>query len=174
VFAFRIIESESEEFLRPPALETRVHQALKCLVCLAESEAPRRANELAQTTGIPPSETAKILYFLTWAGFISSKRGPNGGFWLRRSPTEIHVQDVMTFFQPPDEGDSGNSQDCILKVWQKKGGTVHPVFEKLSLSELVRESHRVVVSSDRVARRKAPADHLVKLRKRNRSKRQST
>lgn len=160
--------------MRPPALETRVHQALKCLVCLAESATPRRANELAQTTGIPPSETAKILYLLTWAGFISSKRGPNGGYWLRRPATEIHIQDVMAFFQRPDEADTGESQDSILKVWQKKGGTLHPIFEKLSLCELARESHRVVVASDRAGQGKTSAEPAVKSRKRNRTRRQST
>lgn len=160
--------------MRPPALETRVHQALKCLVCLAESATPRRANELARTTGIPPSETAKILYLLTWAGFISSKRGPNGGFWLRRPSTEIHIQDVMAFFQRPDEADTGSSEDSILKVWQKKGGTLHPIFEKLSLAELARESHKVVVSSDRAALQDSAAEQVVKSRKRNRITRQST
>jgi Rrf2 family protein len=160
--------------LRPPALETRVHQALKCLVCLAESAAPRRANELAQTTGIPPSETAKILYLLTWAGLISSKRGPNGGYWLRRPPTEIHIQDVMAFFQRPDEADAGSSQDSILRVWQKKGGTLHPIFEKLSLAELARESHKVVVSSGRAAPENAATEQVMKSRKPGKSRRQST
>ena len=137
-----------------PILEGRVYYALKCLVCLAESDAPRRAKDLAQTTRIPPSETAKILYQLTWAGLISSRRGPTGGFWLRRPSTQIHVRDVMTFFQPPDEPDSGSSEDSILRVWRKKGGTLHPSFEKLSLAELVRESHRILGSSGRAARGK--------------------
>jgi Rrf2 family protein len=140
--------------LKPPILETRVYQALKCLVCLAESEAPRRAKELAQVTGIAFSETAKILYQMTWAGFISSRRGPNGGFWLRRPPTEIHIQDVMAFFQPPDEADSRISEDSILRVWQRKGGTMYPDFEKLSLAELVRESHKGLVSSGRAGRKR--------------------
>ncbi len=156
----------------PPVLEARVYYGLKCLVCLAESDAPRRAKELAKATGIPPSETAKILYQLTWAGFVSSKRGPDGGFWLRRPATRIHVRDVMAFFHPPDEADAGGSQDSILRVWEKKGGTLHPEFEKLSLAELVRESHRGLVANS--ARKKTTLGPAIESQKRSTGRRQST
>ena len=158
----------------PPVLEARVYYALKCLVCLAESDAPRRAKELALTTGIPPSETAKILYQLTWAGLISSRRGPTGGFWLRRPATEIRVRDVTAFFHPPDEDDSPKPQDSILRVWEKKGGSIHPDFENLSLAELVKESHRILGPSDRAGRGKAPDPVVTKSLKRTTARRNST
>ncbi|MFQ5928049.1 MAG: Rrf2 family transcriptional regulator, partial [Terriglobia bacterium] len=61
------------------------------------------ARELARCAEIPPAQAAKILYLLTWAGFVSSRRGFKGGFWLRVPARHIRVKDVMEFFHPPVE-----------------------------------------------------------------------
>ncbi len=130
--------------MKPPYLDTRVYYSLKCLVSLAEAGAPRRAKELAELTGITPAETAKILSLLTWGGFLSSKRGSKGGFWLRGTPDEIRIHHVMKFLEPPAVNNSSNhNDDSILRVWQEKVGSVSEDFEKLSLADLVRESHKV-------------------------------
>ncbi len=128
--------------MRPPFLAKRVHYALKCLLCLARTHGPLRANELASLTGIPPAQAAKILYLLTWAGFISSRRGSKGGFWLRKPAEQVHVQDVMDFFQPPVDGASKDDEDSVMRVWQERFGSRRRVFEKLTLADLVRESQR--------------------------------
>jgi Rrf2 family protein len=155
-------------------VSTRVYYALKCLVCLAESGVPRKAKELAEATGIPPCETAKILYQLDWAGLISSRRGSNGGSWLRRPATGIHVRDVLAFFQPADEADSRSAADPIFRVLQKQGGTLNPRFEKLSLAELARESRKGLAASQAAARRKIAFDRPSESHKRTTGRRQSS
>lgn len=127
--------------MKPPYLETRIYYSLKCLVCLAEAGAPRQSKELASLTGITPAETAKMLSLLAWGGFLSSKRGAKGGFWLRLPPAQIQIKDVMKFLQPPGNP-AGENEDSILRVWQRKVGRVSEDFEKLSLADLVRESHK--------------------------------
>jgi DNA-binding IscR family transcriptional regulator len=129
--------------MKAPYLDTRIYYSLKCLVCLAEAGAPRQSKELASLTGIAPAETAKMLSLLAWGGFVSSKRGSKGGFWLRLPPTRIQVKEVMKFLQPRWVGDSSRDEkDSILRVWQKKVGRVSADFERLSLADLVRESHK--------------------------------
>jgi Rrf2 family transcriptional regulator, cysteine metabolism repressor len=130
--------------MRAPCLDTRTYYSLKCLVCLAEAGSPRRSKQLAELTGIAPSETAKMLSLLAWGGFLSSKRGAKGGFWLRRHPAEIRVGDVVKFLEPPvtDQVSVGDD-DFILRIWLEKVGTSRQKFEKLSLADLLRESHRV-------------------------------
>jgi Rrf2 family protein len=141
--------------MRGTGLDTRTYYSLKCLVCLAEAGVPRRAKELATLTGIAPAETAKMLSLLAWGGFLSSKRGAKGGFWLRLPPTQIQVKDVMRFLQPPVAANpSKDDKDSILRVWQKKAGKVNQDFENLSLTDLVRESHKVV-NPKKSLRRKA-------------------
>lgn len=125
-----------------PYMPKRVHHALQCLVCLAEAQGPLQANELARVTGIPPAHAAKILYLLTWGGFVSSRRGSKGGFWLRVPSDRIRVQDVAEFFEPPPDESTKDIDDFILLVWQDKVGTGRRVFDKLTLTDLVRESHK--------------------------------
>jgi len=139
--------------VKAPFLDTRIYYSLKCLACLAEAGAPRQAKELARLTGITPAETAKMLSLLTWGGFLGSKRGAKGGFWLRLPPEQIQVEDVMRFLQPRRVAESSaNGQDSILRVWQQKVGNVGRDFERLSLADLVRESHKVARSRNRVGR----------------------
>ncbi|HEV2352227.1 MAG TPA: Rrf2 family transcriptional regulator [Terriglobia bacterium] len=129
--------------MKTPYLDTRIYYSLKCLVCLAEAGAPRQSKELALLTGITPAETAKMLSLLAWGGFLSSKRGSKGGFWLRLPAAQIQVKEVMRFLQPAWAGNSSkDDEDSILRVWRKKVGRVSEDFEKLSLADLVRESHK--------------------------------
>ena len=122
-----------------PHLPKRVHYALKGLCCLASAQGPVRARELARCVRIPPAQAAKILYLLTWKGFVSSRRGSNGGFWLRVPPERIRVRDVMNFFLPPTERAREQSRDPILALWHETTGTTtRQTFEHLSLADLVK------------------------------------
>ncbi len=130
--------------MRPPYLDTRLYYSLKCLTSLAEAGVPRQAKELAELTGITPAETAKILSLLAWGGFLSSKRGSKGGFWLRSEPSETRIKDVVRFLEPHAGGQSSDTDhDSIVRVWQMKVGRTLEDFEQLSLADLVRESHKV-------------------------------
>lgn len=120
-------------------LPVRVHYALKSLCCLARAQGPVRAHELAECAGIPPAQAAKILYLLTWGGFVCSRRGSKGGFWLRRPPHRIRVRDVMEFFHPPASRRGKDSDDPILQAWQETAASSQQSFEQLTLAELVGE-----------------------------------
>jgi len=84
--------------LLTPVLSRRVHSALNGLCCLARSEQPVHARDVAACAGIRPAEAAKILQLLVWGGFVDSARGSNGGFWLSRPAASIRVTEVMQFF----------------------------------------------------------------------------
>lgn len=118
----------------------RVLYALKILSCLACAEGPARARDLARCTGIPPAETAKVLYLLTWRGLVSSRRGSKGGFWLRLPPNRIRIQNVMEFFQPPDDRPRKDSKDPMLRLWQETTGTSPETLHRLTVADLM-EKH---------------------------------
>ncbi len=119
-------------------LPKRVHYALKTLCCLAPAQGPVRAREVARCTGIPPAEAAKILYLLTWGGFISSRRGSKGGFWLRKPPGRIHIGDVVKFLYPMDRN-SKHSKDPVLQIWQQTAASSHEAFKRFSLEDLIKK-----------------------------------
>ncbi len=125
-----------------PSLPQRVHAALKGLCCLARTQGPVRAQELARCAGIPPAQAAKILYLLTWGGFVSSRRGSKGGFWLRIPSHRIRVQAVVDFFQPPDDRERKDSKDPVLKALQKAASPSRRAFQELTLADLVGDSRQ--------------------------------
>lgn len=82
-------------------LPSRVYESLKTLCCLAAAHRPLQADEIAAAASLPPAQTAKILQQMTWAGFVESRRGTKGGFWLQKPAASIRVTDVADFFSRP-------------------------------------------------------------------------
>lgn len=80
-----------------PEFPPRIYESLRTLCCLAAAGRPLKAQEIAQVTHLPPAQTAKILQQMTWAGFVGSRRGTKGGFWLLRPARRIRVTDVADF-----------------------------------------------------------------------------
>lgn len=124
-----------------PYLAKRVHHALNLLCCLSRTQGPIRANELAHWTGIPTPHAAKILYLLTWAGFVSSRRGPKGGFWLRVRADQIRMREVIEFFHPPMDRKPGDGSDSILEAWHRTAAPSQQAFEGLTLADLIKDQN---------------------------------
>ncbi len=81
-------------------LPNRVRESLMTLLCLADAGEPMLARDIARHADLPPAQTAKLLQLLTWGGFVKSRRGSKGGFWLAAAPERIRIKDVIQFFEP--------------------------------------------------------------------------
>jgi Rrf2 family protein len=68
--------------------------ALHGLILIARSEKGMNAQEIADATGSSRHHVAKILQRLAKEGFLTSNRGPSGGFSLRKSPEEINLLEL--------------------------------------------------------------------------------
>lgn len=99
-----------------PELPPRVYASLRALCCLAKAVEPLQAYEIASTTGLPPAQTAKILQMMTWAGFVESRRGTKGGFWLVTPARSIRVTDILDFFARRTQKSSMQLKDPIAEV----------------------------------------------------------
>ncbi len=119
-----------------PELPKRALYALKSLCFLATVQGPVCAREVARRTGIPPTEAAKILYLLAWGGFLSSRRGSNGGFWLRRTPRRIGIGEVVKFLSSPSDLSDESSNDPVLRIWRQTAASSNEAFNRFSLEEL--------------------------------------
>lgn len=128
-----------------PPMPKRIHYALNALCCLAQGKKRYRARDLARCAQMPPSEAAKILYLLSWGGFVSSCRGSKGGYWLARPPDEIRLRDVIRFLSPPEEKGEDARHDPVIGVWEETAGRGHETFERLTLAGLIREGHADLV-----------------------------
>lgn len=80
-----------------PFLSQTAVYALRAMAWLAATspEAPVRAKDLSEGSGIPAHYLSKILRRLVLAGVLESQKGHGGGFTLTRPPSEIAFMDVL-------------------------------------------------------------------------------
>ena len=81
--------------------------ALHTMGHLAKNGAQRvTTREIAQKFHISEAHLAKILQRLVHAGFLSSARGPKGGFTLAKAPDAVTLLDVYEVIEGPISRDT--------------------------------------------------------------------
>jgi len=118
----------------------RIYESLKTLCCLANASEPLQAHEIASAAGLPPAQTAKILQLMTWAGFVDSRRGTKGGFWLIRPADGIHVTDVADFFAHHTGGYRLRKRDGLLKGLKQATARCRKEFARITVADLAKAS----------------------------------
>ncbi len=119
-------------------LPPRIYQSLKTLCCLANASEPLQAQEIASAAHLPPAQTAKILQMMSWAGFVESRRGTKGGFWLIRPANSIHVTDVADFFAHHNRGHRPQKQDGLLDGLKEADARCHKEFARITVADLAK------------------------------------
>jgi Rrf2 family transcriptional regulator, iron-sulfur cluster assembly transcription factor len=106
-----------------PLINRDTDYALRALINIAKKGDTRycSATDIAQQENITPQFTRKILQKLVRAGVVGSRRGPKGGFYLMRKPSEITVHCVFDTVQGKFE-----VSRCILdpKLCQRSGACI--------------------------------------------------
>jgi len=103
-------------------------------------------NEIAASGDMPEKFLEQILLVLKNGGFVKSKRGVKGGFYLAKAPGSITVGDVIRFIEGPtgpiscvEEGYKGckDLKSCIFRgVWKEVGQAISLVIDTLTFEEL--------------------------------------
>ena len=129
-------------------LPPRIYESLKTLCCLANATGPVQAHEIASAAGLPPAQTAKILQLMTWAGFIESRRGTKGGFWLVTPANQIRVTDVADFFTHHAQGSLRQEKDPLLKALARATARCQKEFAHITVADLAKVSGCKPTGSD--------------------------
>lgn len=84
-------------------LSHKTKYALKAMIALADScdSVPVLVSDLAEQEGIPRKFLELILLDLKNAGFVQSKKGKGGGYFLRRTPQEVKLGQIIRMFDGP-------------------------------------------------------------------------
>jgi Rrf2 family protein len=107
---------------------------------------PVKAEAIASRQGISLKYLLDILRDLKRAELVRSKRGPDGGFTLSRTPAEISLADIFRAVDGPladvhDESLRGLSYaapvEDLPKVWMAIRGSLRRVLETVTLADLV-------------------------------------
>jgi Rrf2 family protein len=84
-------------------LTSRAKYATRALLelSLCYGKGAQNIQEIAKRQNIPVKFLEQILASLRMLGFIESRRGPGGGYTLRRPPTEISLGEVVRAIEGP-------------------------------------------------------------------------
>lgn len=113
------------------------------------------AKELAESVGLSPMMTAKILKILARHDLVSATRGAQGGYKLAVNPFETSVQDVITAVQgrfgltdcmlDHDQAGCEMSETCTVKsTLDQLNAKIDEVLARTSLAEVAGLQPRVV------------------------------
>jgi Rrf2 family protein len=118
-----------------PDLPKQIHQALRVLSRLARAGRPLKADEIAGLEEIQPAQAAKVLQHLAWAGFVESRRGTKGGFWLAMPADRIHVREVLVSFERRGRHRKTKANG-VVQVLRKITEPARKAFEHLTIADI--------------------------------------
>ena len=124
--------------------------SLKIILYLSGSYPDDRVQikKIAEELDIPRKFLEQILLMLKSGGFLSSKKGPKGGYFLARPPRDISLGAVIRLVNGPIHPisgiDPGHESSCdfaakivFQDVWQDVEAAIAGVIDTLSFEDLV-------------------------------------
>ncbi|MDT9599366.1 RrF2 family transcriptional regulator [Sphingosinicella rhizophila] len=78
-------------------LSQRTRYTIRALLHLADryGEGPVQLGEIAKAQNIPPKFLTVMLSQMSRQGFVGSRRGRDGGYWLAKKPDEISYGEIV-------------------------------------------------------------------------------
>lgn len=155
---------------------TRVRYALRAVFDMAYhgNGGPVPVGEISRRQRISARYLEQILHKLTRAGLVGSKRGPRGGYFLRKAPEEFSVHDLLLATdgpvtlvpclecdEAPDARGSGDAcpqaARCPARLmWDDAGRRIAQVFGQATVSDLCDRAERQGVPREGTPQGAAP------------------
>ena len=130
--------------------------ALRAIFELAKhyGQGPMKISEIAQIQAIPPRFLEVILSQLKQGGFVQSRRGTEGGYWLVGVPQNLTLGEIIRFMEGPirqvncvaggSKGQCPLYGGCVfLPVWEKARRAISDVYDSTTFRDLVDEEIRM-------------------------------
>jgi Rrf2 family protein len=130
--------------------------ALKVILHLSRRypNEPVRIEELSKRQDIPKKFLEQILILLKNGGFVRSKRGPKGGYYLAKNPANISLGEVVRYVSgtvyPIACIDPAVNQHCDFKsrcvfvpIWQKVGDQISGIIDNISFADLAEQDSKL-------------------------------
>ena len=125
----------------------KVDYGVRALVDLALNgkEGPVRASEIARRTVIPEQYLAQVLHALNKSGFTGSRRGPHGGHFLAKAPSEIRLSAVLACLGGSESLVACLSDNTICihsrccaqqEVWRTVAEAVFGILDSTTIADL--------------------------------------
>jgi Rrf2 family protein len=108
-------------------------------------------HDLAKRADIPLKFLEQVLLDLKKGGFVDSKRGVSGGYFLAKPPSQIKIGEVVRFIDGPIEPIPCASRDAVYKgcsdiykcafknIWVEVTKAICKIVDNISFEDLCRE-----------------------------------
>lgn len=117
---------------------------------------PQRAlhiREISEAQDIPPRFLEQILLLLKRTGYLRSKKGPNGGYFLAKPPSQITVAEIIRVMDGPlapidcvsvtaHEPCPREARCGLRLLWKEVRDAVASILEKTTFEDLVRTTRQ--------------------------------
>ncbi|MDH6679114.1 Rrf2 family protein [Rhodococcus sp. LBL1] len=127
-------------------ITARVDCAVRALVELAAAGPDLvKADALSTAQSIPYKFLEAVLADLRRGGLVSSRRGPDGGYWLTRPAAEITVADVIRTLEGPLASVRGERPEDVTydgpaeslqRVWIAVRVNLRSVLEGVTIADI--------------------------------------
>ncbi len=116
-----------------------------------------QAKDIARREEIPLRYLEQIFQDLKRAGLVESKRGPRGGYYLKREAGDIRLGDVVRALQGPIEEmfivedadaertNTVSSRTVTAQLWRDLADHVSRWFDAVSIADLVKRGEEIGV-----------------------------
>lgn len=113
--------------------------------------------KIAKARKIPENYLHQLLITLRKAGLVRSRRGPQGGHMLSRSPEQINLAEVVTALEGPIEpvdciqansvADCPFFERCVVRsVWERISQATERILQETDFAQLAKEERRMWAS----------------------------
>jgi Rrf2 family protein len=137
-------------------ISAKVDYAVRAAVQLAAAEGsgPVKGDEIAAAQDIPINFLENILSLLRNAGFVHSRRGADGGYWLALPADQITVAEIVRVIDGPlaavrgvrpSETDFRPPAEPLREVWVAVRASLRAILEEVTLADIVRNELPSVV-----------------------------
>lgn len=91
--------------------------AIHSMVIIASTNKKMNVMEIAGLFNFSKNHLAKVMQTLVKRGYLSSTRGPGGGFMLRKKPEEVNLLEIYELIEGTISGRICNMcmEECILE-----------------------------------------------------------
>jgi Rrf2 family transcriptional regulator, cysteine metabolism repressor len=134
-------------------LSTRGEYASRAMLELALrfADGPQHIRDISAAQDIPERFLEQILLQLKRAGYLRSRKGPQGGYRLSRPPDKISVAEVIRAMDGPlapidcvsvtAHEICPKEEGCVLKgLWKETRDAIASILERTTLADLVDRS----------------------------------
>ena len=120
--------------------------ALLQLAVEYESDLPVPIRTIAESNTIPTQFLVQILLQLKGAGYVTSTRGPSGGYRLAKPPNKISVSEILTLTEGPNDSQRTpvpGAREILQKLWMEIDAVENQLLSEQTFADLAARSTQI-------------------------------